>query len=55
MTDMLYLKLFDNISAQFHMYYLNFIKIVFTWNIFEFLTFAFLNNPLISFNSNRKT
>lgn len=26
MTDMLYLKLFDNISEQFHMYYLNFIK-----------------------------
>ena len=23
---MLYLKLFDNISEQFHMYYLNFIK-----------------------------
>lgn len=25
MTDMLYLKLFDNISEQFHVYYLNFI------------------------------
>ena len=42
MTDMLYLKLFDNVSEQFHVYYLNFIKKIFYMEHFWIFSFHLL-------------